>query len=199
MSAAEALHVVALSAGQRSPSSTRALSDALVSAVVEHLAARGQGSTSRTIEVRDHALDATCAHLSGERSDALVEAIDAVERADVLVVVTPVYNGSFSGLFKTFTDLVRMDALAGTPVVLGATGGSVRHSLAVDQELRPLFAVLQATTVPTGVFAATQDWAAPGRPDAALAARIGRAGAEAAALALVRPPVPVPAFPAPQR
>ena len=185
------LRVVALSAGLRAPSSTRALSDALLDAVTHHLARRGTAAAARTIEVREHALDATYALLTGERSDALAEAIAAVETADVLVVATPVYNGSYSGLFKTFVDLVRMDALVGTPVVLGATGGSVRHTLAVDQELRPLFAVLQATTVPTGVFAATADWVEPGVPDEALASRIDRAGAEAAALALVRPPVAV--------
>lgn len=185
------LRVVALSAGLRAPSSTRALSDALLDAVTHHLARRGMAAAARTIEVREHALDATCTLLTGERSDALAEAIAAVETADVLVIATPVYNGSYSGLFKTFVDLVRMDALVGTPVVLGATGGSVRHTLAVDQELRPLFTVLQATTVPTGVFAATADWVAPGVPEDALASRIDRAGAEAAALALVRPGVPV--------
>lgn len=188
---ARPLRVVALSGGLRTPSSTRALSDVLVGAVTEHLSKQGVASTTRTIEVRDHALDATAAMLNGERSDVLDEAVGAVEFADVLVVATPIYNGSYTGVFKTFFDLVPMDALIGTPVVLGATGGSARHTLAVDQELRPLFTVLQATTVPTGVFAATADWVAPGVPDEALAQRIDRAGAEAAALALVRPGVPV--------
>jgi len=188
---ARPLLVVALSGGLRTPSSTRALSDALVDAVTEHLGRQGVSSTARTVEIRDHALDATGAMLSGERSDALAEAVGAVEAADVLVVATPIYNGSYTGLFKTFIDLVPMDALIGTPVVLGATGGSARHTLAVDQEMRPLFTVLQATTVPTGVFAATADWVASGVPSEALASRIDRAGAEAAALALVRPGVPV--------
>jgi FMN reductase len=178
--------VVALSAGVRTPSSTRTLADALVGAVVEHLARRGEATEARTVEVREHALDVTCSLLSGVRSDALAEALAAVEGADVLVVATPVYNGSYSGLFKAFTDLLTMDALAGTPVVLGATGGSHRHTLAVDQELRPLFTALQATTVPTGVYAAADDWRPPGRPGAPLADRIDRAGWEAAALAEAR-------------
>jgi FMN reductase len=180
------MRVVALSAGVRAPSSTRALADALVRAVVEHLALRGEAASTRTVEVRDHALDATFALLDGVRSSALADALGAVGDADVLVVATPVYNGSYSGLFKTFTDLLAMDDLVGTPVVLGATGGSARHTLAVDQELRPLFTVLQATTVPTGVYAARDDWRAPGEPDAALAERIDRAGWEAAALARAR-------------
>lgn len=186
MTATLPVRVVALSAGMRTPSSTGALADALVRAVVRHLAERGEEATTRTVEVREHALDVTCTLLNGVRSDPLADAIAAVEEADVLVVATPVYNGSYAGLFKAFTDLVRMDALVGTPVVLGATGGSSRHSLAVDQELRPLFSVLQATTVPTGVFAAPEDWLAPGEPDAALAARIDRAGAQAVTLAGVR-------------
>jgi FMN reductase len=179
--------VVAVSAGMRTPSSSRRLSDALVGSVHDHLVAQGDRVATRTIEVREHALDTTRALLTGVRSDDLAAALAAVESADVLVASTPVYNGSYTGLFKSFTDLVRMDALVGTPVILAATGGSVRHTLAVEGELRPLFAVLQATTVPTGVFAATQDWVAPGVPGAALAARIERAGLEAAALAPLRP------------
>ncbi len=182
-----ALQVVAVSAGMREPSSSRRLSDALVGAVHDHLLAQGDRSATRTIEVREHALDTTRALLTGVRSEDLAAAITAVESADVLVASTPVYNGSYTGLFKSFTDLIRMDALVGTPVILAATGGSVRHTLAVEGELRPLFAVLQATTVPTGVFAATQDWVAPGVPGAALATRIERAGLEAAALARARP------------
>lgn len=182
-----ALQVVAVSAGMRAPSSSRRLSDALVRAVHDHLVAQGDRAATRTIEVREHALDTTRALLTGVRSADLAAAIRAVESADVLVASTPVYNGSYTGLFKSFTDLVRMDALVGTPVILAATGGSVRHTLAVEGELRPLFAVLQATTVPTGVFAATQDWVVPGVPGAALATRIERAGMEAAALARVRP------------
>lgn len=185
------LRVVTLSAGMRDPSSTGALSDALVRAVVRHLTDRGESVTTRTVEVREHALDVTCTLLNGVRSDPLADAIAAVEEADVLVIASPVYNGSYSGLFKAFTDLVRMDALIGTPVVLGATGGSLRHALAVDQELRPLFSVLQATTVPTGVFAAPEDWLAPGEPGDVLAARIDRAGAEAATLARASVRVPV--------
>lgn len=179
------VRVVTLSAGMRTPSSTGALAAALTDAVVRGLAERGESATIRTVEVREHALDVTCTLLSGVRSDPLADAIAAVEDADVLVVASPVYNGSYSGLFKSFTDLVRMDALVGTPVVLGATGGSVRHSLAVDHELRPLFSVLQATVVPTGVFAGPEDWLAPGEPTSALAARVERAGAEAARLVSV--------------
>lgn len=185
------LRLVAVSAGVRSPSSTRSLADAVVDAVADAVRRHpddGSPDVQRqTVEVRDHALDAASAALTGTLTDDLAAAVAAVEAADVLVVATPVYNGSYTGLFKSFTDLVRMDALVGTPAVLAATGGSARHALVVETELRPLLAVLQATTVPTGVFAAAADWAGPGRPGPDLAARISRAGAEAAALVRVRP------------
>lgn len=176
------VRVVALTAGLRIPSSTAQLSHALVTAVVSHLAQRGEHAVTRTVEVREHALDVTCTTLNGVRSDALTDALEAVERADLLVAATPVYNGSYSGLFKSFIDLVEPAALLGTPVLLGATGGSLRHSLVVDQELRPLFSFFQAAPVPTGIFATPEDWRAPGEPDFPLASRIDRAGWEAASL-----------------
>lgn len=86
---------------------------------------------------------------------------------------------SFSGLFKLFFDVIQHDALAGIPVVLGATGGTARHSLAIEHALRPLFAYLNANVAPTGVYAATEDWGQPNMPaDASLAERIARAGRE---------------------
>ncbi|WP_181008696.1 NAD(P)H-dependent oxidoreductase, partial [Streptomyces sp. SM12] len=82
----------------------------------------------------------------------------AVTSADALIAVTPVYNASYSGLFKSFFDLVDPTALAGTPVIVAATGGTPRHSLVLDHAMRPLFGYLRALTVPTGVYAATADW-----------------------------------------
>lgn len=174
--------VVALTAGVRTPSSTLLLSDALVAAVVAHLTHRGTDARVRTVEVRRHALDVTCTLLDGTRSGPLAEVLTAVEDADLLIATTPVYNGSYSGLFKSFVDLLDPRALLGKPVVLGATGGSMRHSLAVDHELRPLFSSFQAASVPTGVYATPQDWSPDGRPGEALAARIDRAAWEAATL-----------------
>lgn len=179
------VRVVALSAGLRSPSSTAQLSDALVNATAAHLTARGEDVVTRTIEAREHALDVTCTLLNGVRSDALDDALAAVEQADLLVLTTPVYNGSYSGLFKSFIDLIDPAALLGTPVLLGATGGSPRHSLVVDHALRPLVAFFQAAPVATGVFATPEDWLSPGVPDVALASRIDRAGWEAATAVLL--------------
>lgn len=82
----------------------------------------------------------------------------AVEQADVLVVSTPVYRGSYTGLFKHFFDLIQQDALIDKPVLLAATGGSERHALVIDHQLRPLFSFFQARTLPLGVYATDKDF-----------------------------------------
>ncbi|MET0772412.1 MAG: CE1759 family FMN reductase, partial [Candidatus Limnocylindrales bacterium] len=105
--------------------------------------------------------------------------------ADGIIAVTPIFSASYSGLFKTFFDVLEMDALRGTPVALAATGGSERHSLALEHALRPLFAYLGATPVPTGVFAATDDWGDP-ETAADLARRIQREGQQLAGAMAVR-------------
>lgn len=97
--------------------------------------------------------------------------------ADALIVVTPVFSASYSGLFKSFFDVLDKDALAGKPVLIAATGGSARHSLVLDHALRPLFSYLRAVVVPTGVYAASEDWGAEG-----LDGRIERAAGELVAL-----------------
>ncbi|HSK58956.1 MAG TPA: NAD(P)H-dependent oxidoreductase, partial [Actinomycetospora sp.] len=94
------------------------------------------------------------------------------------------FSASYSGLFKTFVDVLDRDALDGTPVLLGATAGTARHQLALDHAMRPLFAYLHAAVVPTAVFAASEDWGTGG---AELAPRIDRAGAELAAAVAARP------------
>jgi FMN reductase len=107
--------------------------------------------------------------------------IDAVVGADGLIAVTPIFNASYSGLFKLFFDVVEKDGLAEMPTLLAATGGSARHSLAIDHAMRPLFAYLNAAVVATGVYAAAEDWGQAGIPaDAGLVERIDRAAAELA-------------------
>jgi|SRR5690349_3838943 len=167
--------IVVVTAGISQPSSTRLLADRLTSATVEALDGHAVEASVRVVEVRDLAHDLVDNLLTGFPSPRLRSAIDAVTSADGIIAVSPVFSASFSGLFKTFFDVLEMDALRGMPVALGATGGSERHSLALDHALRPLFAYLGAATVPTGVFAATDDW---GDPDAAadLARRIQREG-----------------------
>lgn len=90
--------------------------------------------------------------------DAVEQQLAAVEQADVLVVSSPVFRGSYPGLFKHFFDLINQDALIDKPVLLAATGGSERHSLVIDHQLRPLFSFFQARTLPLGVYATDKDF-----------------------------------------
>jgi FMN reductase len=173
------LTIVALSAGLSQPSSTRLLADQLAAATARDLPA---GTQIITIELRELAHDIVDNLLTGFPSPALGEAIGQVLRADGLIAVTPLYNGSYTGLFKSFFDVIDPEALAGKPVLIAATGGTARHSLALEHVIRPLFTYLRAVTVPTAVFAATEDWGTASSSGGALTARIERAGSELAAL-----------------
>ena len=112
----------------------------------------------RVVDLREHAHAITDALLTGFPTGDLRDALAAVTGADALVVVTPTFQGSYSGLFKSFLDLVEAGTLRGVPVLLAATGGTARHSLVIEHALRPLFSYLGALTVPTGVYAATADF-----------------------------------------
>lgn len=181
--------LVVVSAGLTQPSSTRLLADRLAAATEPALHQSGLGVDRRTIELREHAQDLVSHLLTNVPSARLQETIDAVLGADGLIVVSPIFNASYSGLFKMFFDVIEHDALAGTPVLLGATGGTARHSLALDHAMRPLFAYLDANVVPTAVYAATEDWGHSEMPaDAGLADRIARAGRELAAAIVARKP-----------
>ncbi|MES9542540.1 MULTISPECIES: CE1759 family FMN reductase [unclassified Actinomadura] len=173
--------IAVVSAGLGQPSSSRLLADRLAAAAAEAL----RGDTAvETIELRDHAHAMVDATLTGFPSGAFRTAVETVVNADGLIAVTPIFNASYSGLFKTFFDVLENGSLDGKPVLLGATGGTARHSLAIDHAMRPLFAYLRASVVPTGVFAASEDW---GKADTALPDRVARAGAELAALVEARP------------
>lgn len=179
------VRLLVISAGLGSPSSTRRLADDLTTAAVARLDAEGVGVLVDVVEVRDLAHEAMDALITGQSSAPLQHARSLVRAADAVIVATPVHQGSYSGMFKTFVDALEPQALAGKPVLLSASGGSERHALVVDQELRPLFGFLQALPVPTGVFATAADCTTDWRPDLDLRARIARAAAELADLAML--------------
>ena len=171
--------IVVVSAGLGQPSSTRLLADQLAAATARGLPA---GTQIITIELRELAHDIVDNLLTGFPSPALSEAIEQMLRADGVIAVTPLYNGSYTGLFKSFFDVLDPEALVGKPVLIAATGGTARHSLALEHAIRPLFTYLRAVTVPTAVFAATEDWGSASSSGGALTARVERAGSELAAL-----------------
>jgi FMN reductase len=178
--------IVVLSAGLGQPSSTRLLADRLAEASARALLDQGSPAEFRVVELRDHAHDVVDAMLTGFPSEALADVLAAVGAADGVVAVTPVFTGSYSGLFKSFFDVLDNTALTGTPVLIGATAGTARHSLVLDHELRPLFSYLRAVVVPTGVFAAAEDWGAGDATTTGLPERVTRAADEFAALVSLR-------------
>ena len=184
-----------VSGGLGVPSSTRLLADRLTAATVEALRTRGEETTVEVVELREHARDLADNLVTGFANKALQTAVDTVTGADGLIAVTPIFSASYSGLFKTFFDVLDKDALTGRPVLLGATAGTARHSLALEHAVRPLFSYLRAVAVPTAVFAATEDWAGTGGIDRALAGRIDRAAGELADLVSGRPATSRPVDP----
>ncbi|MEV0244248.1 CE1759 family FMN reductase [Streptomyces sp. NPDC050674] len=185
------MKLVVVSAGLSVPSSTRLLADRLAAAAARAVTAPEPAPADvHVLELRDLAEEIAHTFTNGFPGQKLSAAFDAVRAADGLIVVTPVFSASYSGLFKSFFDALGAtddNAVAGKPVLIAATGGTARHSLVLDHALRPLFAHLKAVVVPTGVYAASEDWGAAG-----LGQRTERAAGELAALmgglSATRPP-----------
>lgn len=171
-------------AGLGTPSSTELLATRLAGAV----SSRVPDLEVRTVRLRDLARDVADNLVTGFPGARLRAAIADVVGADGLIAVTPTFTASYSGLFKSFVDVLEPGSLVGKPVLIGATGGTERHSLVLDHALRPLFAHLRAVVVPTGVYAASSDWGAEGLPG-----RVERAAGELADLLAGRPPATGPA------
>ena len=177
-----AKRIVVISAGLSTPSSTRQLADRLTADAVAVLRERGVEVEAQVFELRDLAHDITNHLLMGFAPPKLEQALDAVSSADGLIAVTPIFSTSYAGLFKSFIDVIDPQALTDLPVLIGATGGTSRHSLAIDYAIRPLFTYLHAIPVTTGVFAATSDWGDGGDGVRSLPDRIFRGAKEFAEL-----------------
>lgn len=172
-----------ISAGLAQPSSTRLLAERLAAATERRLTDEGVETTVELFDLRDVAQDITNNLLTGFASPKLQKVIDAITGADGLIAVTPIYTTSYSGLFKSFIDILDPKSIESMPVAIAATGGTERHSLALDYAMRPLFTYLHAIVVPTAVYAASSDWgSAADAGSSALPERIERAAAELSAL-----------------
>lgn len=169
--------LVVVNAGLSNPSSTRLLADRLTA---EYVAAQGDRVEVEVLDLRELAGDIANSMSSGFGVGAMSAALAAVHDADALIAATPVFNASYSGLFKSFFDLVDVEQMSGKPVLIAATGGSARHSLVLDHALRPMFSYLRAVVMPTGVYAASEDWAGSAGDTAMLSDRILRAATELA-------------------
>ncbi|WP_085369416.1 FMN reductase [Leifsonia sp. NCR5] len=170
--------IAVISAGLSQPSSSRLLADRLAEATVRRLEEQGVEVEVTTIELRDVAKDVTNNLLAGFPSPALADVIETVTGADGLIAVTPIFTTSYSGMFKSFFDILDPTALDGMPVLIGATGGTERHSLALEYAMRPMFTYLHSVVVPTSVYAASADWGSGADTVKALPDRIERAAGE---------------------
>jgi FMN reductase len=175
--------VAVVTAGISQPSSTRLLADRLAAAVTDRFKAVDQDALVEVVELRPLAHALADNLVTGFPSGDLEAAISTVTNADALIAVSPVFTASYSGLFKTFFDVLDKDVLAGKPTLIAATAGTARHSLVLEHALRPLFSYLRAVVVPTAVFAATEDFgtglsSAGADDDSGLAERIARAADE---------------------
>ena len=184
-----ARRIAVVTAGLSTPSSTRMLGDRLAHAALAELRERGIDATSDVFELRDYAHDLTDNLLTGFAPAPLEQMINTVVSADGLIAVTPIFSTSYSGLFKSFIDVLDPQALTGMPVLIGANAGTARHSLAIDYAIRPLFTYLHANPVPTGVFAASSDWGSNADEVAPLGSRVDRGARELADAIAAREPV----------
>jgi len=173
--------IVVLSAGLRQPSSTRLLADRIADAAVKELQELGDKAEVETLELREHAREALNHLLVGFPSPEFTEVLDRVSGADALILVTPTFGATYSSLVKLFVDVLDEEALTGKPVLIAASGGTGRHSLMLDHAVRPMLTYLHAVVMPTGVFAAPEDWGSGNTAEGNLRQRIDRAAGELAA------------------
>ena len=178
----ESRRITVLSAGLGVPSSSRLLADQLAASAKRHLAAAGYAVDIQVLELRDLAVDIANNFVTGYAAPKLAEVIAGVEASDGIIAVSPVFSASYSGLFKSFIDVLDPKSLEGKAVLLGATAGTDRHQMVLDFAMRPLFSYLRTRIASTAVFAGPQDWGNNDDGGSSLSARIDRAAGEFAAL-----------------
>ncbi|WP_314192218.1 CE1759 family FMN reductase [uncultured Arthrobacter sp.] len=178
----ETRRITVLSAGLGVPSSTRLLADQLAAAATRGLAAAGYEVITDVVELRELAVDIANNFVTGFAPPRLAEVIAAVEASDGIIAVSPVFSASYSGLFKSFIDVLDPKSLDGEAVLLGATGGTDRHQMVLDHAMRPLFSYLRTRTAATAVFAGPQDWGNTDDGGTPLSVRIERAAVEFSSL-----------------
>ena len=166
--------VVGFSGNITRPSKTRAF--------VEHVAgeaARETGLASTVYDIEDLGPSFPAARWSGGLDERAQRIAARVTEADLLVIGSPTFKGSYTGLFKHFFDLLDPSSLRGKPVILLATGGGERHSLIVEHQLRPLFGFFEAFALPTAIYASDRDFADGALASDAIRGRVAQAIAEA--------------------
>lgn len=176
------MKIVAVWTGLSEESTTTKLAERMINSAVTQLEEKHETAEVVKINLRELAMALSSMTVSMAPSAELERAFDDVRSADAVITATPIYKAAPVGLHTLFWQLIDDESLAGTPTLIGATGGTPRHSLATDSTLRPLLAYLKALVLPTSVFAATDDWG-DAQAGAALDSRIDDAVALLVALA----------------
>jgi FMN reductase len=166
--------VLGVSGNLTRPSKTRSFVDHIAGQVAKNI-----GASSTTFDIEDLGPSFAQARRIGDLDPSVRNIVELLADATVLVVGSPTYKGSYTGLFKHFFDLLDRSSLKGKPVILAATGGGERHSLIVEHQLRPLFGFFEALTVPTAIYASEKDFANGVLVSEAIRARAQQAVAEA--------------------
>lgn len=187
----ETRRITVLTAGLGVPSSSRLLADQLAASVERQLGALGKAARVEVVELRDLAVDIANNFVTGYAGPRLADVIAGVEASDGIIAVSPVFSASYSGLFKSFIDVLDPKSLDGKAVLLGATAGTDRHQMVLDFAMRPLFTYLRTRIAATAVFAGPQDW---GNNDGSpLSTRVDSAAGEFVRLIEGSPPQQKPA------
>lgn len=146
--------VVGVSGSPTAPSRTTVLVDDVTRTFADRI-----GGDPTTIELAPLLTDLGAGPFRSHLSPRVVHALETVEAADIIIVGSPAYRATYTGLFKLFFDHIGQYALVDKPIVLTATGGSDRHALLVEHQMRPLFGFFQSLTLPLGIFASEADFA----------------------------------------
>ncbi|HYD59136.1 MAG TPA: NAD(P)H-dependent oxidoreductase [Noviherbaspirillum sp.] len=177
--------IVAISGSLSKPSRTRSLTEYIADRIAQRTTARIQ-----VVDIADLAGELAGAVSFSNIPASVIRAHKLIEEADLVILASPTYKGSYSGLFKHFLDLLDPSALKGKVTLLATTGGSDRHALVIEHQLRPLASFFETVTVPAGVYVKDSDFvnhAIPAEAPSALHARIDLAAEQAAKLLCVHP------------
>ena len=153
MSTQTSIRTVILNGSLARPSKTRVLLDALHAQLHSQVALE-----TLHVDLVDLFEDIGRCLWREQLPERAMRALQAIETADFLIVGAPVFRGSVPGLFKHLFDLLDTPAMANKPVLLAATGGSQRHALVIEHQLRPLLSFFQTLTLPVGVYASAEDF-----------------------------------------
>ena len=146
--------IVGLSGNVSSPSKTRSLLDEIVTRASSRFDVQGE-----TYDLNDFGIELGLARQFSDLGEVSRQIVDRIVQARAVVIATPVYKGSYPGLFKHLIDLLDPSWLVGKPVLLAANGGGEKHALVIEHQLRPLFAFMEAQTLATGVYVSERDFA----------------------------------------